>query len=82
MTRICDCSGLVFKGQTVKRGPIVVRFTSDEHGETISLSTEDIKGEPDIMLIVAFEEVADLIKETRKEHRRKKKDEDRASKQQ
>lgn len=47
---------------------MIVRFTSDELGETISISRND-----ELMLVVPFEPVARLIKNTRAKKDAKKK---------
>lgn len=61
MTKIKKITGMSMneKGEA-KKEQIIVRFTSDELGETISLSTADT------MLLVPFEPVKTLINDTRK----------------
>ena len=57
--------GEIMQGIVISRGkfspaPVIVRFTSDKRGETISFQAGDT------MIVVPFEGVKELIIETRK----------------
>ena len=59
MTIVKDLKGMVFTSDTMGERVITVRFTSDKHGESISL---EFKG---FMFLVPFEPVKEIIKQAR-----------------
>jgi len=59
MTIVKDLKGMVFTGDAMGERDITVRFTSDKHGESISL---EFKG---IMFLVPFEPVIEIIEQAR-----------------
>lgn len=64
MTKISNIKGVaaLCDGRIFSDISVVVRFTHDERGETLSLSLSDV-----VMIMVPFEEVGVLIEEARKE---------------
>ena len=59
-THFIDVDGLAMFKDDVKKMPLSVRFTSDEHGETISISIDGQIG-----LLVPYEPVKELIEQAR-----------------
>lgn len=60
MTRIAMTNGLVYKDDKTTKQRLIVRFTSDEIGETLSISNDK-----DVMLLIPYEGVDKLIEEAR-----------------
>ena len=58
--QIKTVNGIVTDGIRMKRQQIVVRFTSDKAGESLSLQAGDI------MIHVAYEDILPIIKKARK----------------
>lgn len=59
-TKSMEVNGFVVTAEQLGSQTIVVRFTSDKAGETISFQAKDN------MIAVAFEPIIELIDETRK----------------
>lgn len=60
MTTAMITKGMVFRNGDGKQQKLVVRFTSDEFGETFSISNDK-----DIMLLIDFEGVERFIESNR-----------------
>lgn len=61
---ILDVKGLILTADTAAVREIQIRFTSDGHGETLSLA-HDISG---IMIAVDYEDVLKAVKKERSKH--------------
>ena len=55
-----EIKGFISDGYAIKSAEVIVRFTSDETGESISLQTDDI------MIGVPFEKVKKMIERARR----------------
>lgn len=66
-TKLIEVNGLLVAETSFKKGNVIVRFTSDNIGETLSLSFED-----KIMITVPFEKIDKLIQQTRSENNAKR----------
>lgn len=58
--KIKTVTGIVTDGRRMEKRQIVVRFTSDKLGESLSLQAGDI------MIHVAYEDILQIIKKARK----------------
>lgn len=65
-THYCTIGGAIIIRDKNANAPLTVRFTSDGHGETISIA-DDRQG---LMFVVPFKEVDKIIKEARAERNR------------
>lgn len=70
-THLKEIQGATMNSKELKQCVVTARFTSDKHGETLSLSVDEDKPSG-YQIIVPYEAVANLIAETRKDRNRKK----------
>ena len=63
-THLKEVDGMYIVDNRGYRGKVDARFTSDERGETLSLSISNL------MIIVDYEDLIDLIEQARKERKK------------